>query len=77
MYVFNIQRKKTYSPGSSALDVTEIGRPQPSKSIKMKRSPPVPAISQRSPPPPPGQYNSLLYTRLTLCLIYQTLLYHR
>ncbi|XP_027004193.2 unconventional myosin-XV [Tachysurus fulvidraco] len=46
------QRKKIYSPGSSALDVTEIGRPQPLKSIKMKRSPPVPAISQRSPAPP-------------------------
>ncbi|KAK3532493.1 hypothetical protein QTP86_018529 [Hemibagrus guttatus] len=47
------QRKKIYSPDSSASDVTEIGRLQPSKSIKMKRSPPVPAISHRSPAPPP------------------------
>ncbi|KAG7316984.1 hypothetical protein KOW79_019282 [Hemibagrus wyckioides] len=47
------QRKKIYSPDSSASGVTETGRLQPSKSIKMKRSPPVPAISHRSPAPPP------------------------
>ncbi|KAF7691114.1 unconventional myosin-XV isoform X1 [Silurus meridionalis] len=47
------QQKKTYTPGSSASDVTGIGRVQPLKSIKMKRSSPVPAISQRSPAPPP------------------------
>ncbi|KAB5531005.1 hypothetical protein PHYPO_G00135900 [Pangasianodon hypophthalmus] len=46
------QRKKTYSPGSPASDLTETGRLQPSKSIRMKRSPPVPAISQRSPAAP-------------------------
>ncbi|KAF5899292.1 unconventional myosin-XV, partial [Clarias magur] len=45
-------QKKTYSPGPSSSDVREIGL-QPSKSTKMKRSPPVPAISQRSPAPPP------------------------
>lgn len=59
---FLIQRKKIYSPGSSALDGTETGRQQQSKNLKMRRSPPVPAISQRSPAPPPGQYNLLQYT---------------
>lgn len=71
--VFEIQQKKTYSPGSPASDVTEIGRLQPSKSMKMKRSPPVPAISQRSPALPPGQYSLLLHTRQILVLIYHSL----
>lgn len=75
--VFNIQQKKAYSPGSSASDVAELGRLQPSKSIKMKRPPPVPAISQRSPAPAPGQYASLQFTRQILDLVYRTiLLYH-
>ncbi|XP_062841982.1 unconventional myosin-XV [Trichomycterus rosablanca] len=46
-------RKKHYGPSSSASDVTESEGLQPSKSMKMKRSPPVPAASQRSPMPPP------------------------
>ncbi|XP_076864017.1 unconventional myosin-XV [Brachyhypopomus gauderio] len=59
------QRKKTYGTATSASGAREAkaegGRLQPTKSIKPKgsppvpvvRSPPVPAVSQRSPPPAP------------------------
>lgn len=68
-YVGNIQQKKTYGPGSPASDATEINRLQPSKSMKMKRSPPVPAVSQSNRALPPGQYNLLQHTRYVLGLV--------
>ncbi|XP_067238478.1 unconventional myosin-XV isoform X1 [Chanodichthys erythropterus] len=50
------QRKKTYTPvsPSSAKEFDyDGGALKPAKSIKMKRSPPVPAVSQRFPAPAP------------------------
>ncbi|XP_036422587.1 unconventional myosin-XV isoform X1 [Colossoma macropomum] len=51
------RQKKTYGPAPTASGVREFkdeaGGLQPVKSIKPKRSPPVPAVSQRSPPPAP------------------------
>ncbi|KAL7829701.1 hypothetical protein AOLI_G00305860 [Acnodon oligacanthus] len=51
------RQKKTYGPVPTASSVREFkdeaGGLHPVKSIKPKRSPPVPAVSQRSPPPAP------------------------
>ncbi|XP_030645611.1 LOW QUALITY PROTEIN: unconventional myosin-XV [Chanos chanos] len=51
------QRKKTFgtssTPSPGKEPVPESGPLRPVKSIKEKRSPPVPAVSQRAPPPAP------------------------
>uniref|UniRef100_A0A9J7WWJ1 Myosin XVAa n=1 Tax=Cyprinus carpio carpio TaxID=630221 RepID=A0A9J7WWJ1_CYPCA len=51
------QRKKTYTPVSPSSSAKEYdydgGALKPAKSIKMQRSPPVPAVSQRFPAPAP------------------------
>ncbi|XP_057203153.1 unconventional myosin-XV [Triplophysa rosa] len=51
------QRKKVYAPVSSSSSAKEFdydgGPLKPAKSIKTKRSPPVPAVSQRFPAPAP------------------------
>lgn len=48
------QPKKTYTPVSpSSSDYDHHGALKPAKSIKTKRSPPVPAVSQRFPAPAP------------------------
>ncbi|KTF71391.1 hypothetical protein cypCar_00046637 [Cyprinus carpio] len=49
------QRKKTYTPASSSAKEYDYDGEalKPAKSIKMKRSPPVPAVSQRFPAPAP------------------------
>ncbi|XP_016361399.1 unconventional myosin-XV-like [Sinocyclocheilus anshuiensis] len=51
------QRKKTYTPVSPSSSAKKYdydgGALKPTKSIKMQRSPPVPAVSQRFPAPAP------------------------
>ncbi|XP_051988166.1 unconventional myosin-XV-like [Xyrauchen texanus] len=47
------QRKKAYAPVSSSSSTKEFDYDGGAKSIKTKRSPPVPAVSQRLPAPAP------------------------
>ncbi|TSK31311.1 Unconventional myosin-XV [Bagarius yarrelli] len=59
-------RKKVYGPGSSASDITEIGQLPPTTSMKMKRSAPVPAISQSSTAPPSVNLPNFLRKRTNM-----------
>lgn len=62
---FTIKRKKHYGPSSSTSDLRESEILHPSKSMKMKRSAPVPAASRGTPMPTPGKY-IVLFTTVVL-----------
>lgn len=92
MCVWHNQRKKVYAPVSSSSSAKEFdydgGPLRPAKSIKTKRSPPVPAVSQRFPAPAPGKlrwflwfeipdlsyHMSLLWSQSIMWHIYSTVL---